>query len=233
MAGLDITGVERMEFDMDPGYGNLISVPDTKTSGYVMRLVRMGNGSSFMYSAKTIINVLRGKLSNPDIGEKQVAVVNGEKVVSAEDDTLLFLCIDTDPDNKKFFDEIEGPKLYWIEPAHGCFRTDPKIEVDEYKINLWYLIPNHHGGIHNHAYPEDYNVSEQMIEFHTTLRGGFWITKYRENDRRTEYERMHIPVGTTHPPLHTRKNGKIIYPWHEGITGPDGALFIAFEDYRT
>lgn len=205
--------------------GAKLSEPGLINSGYEMQVLYLPKKAEFIpeKDTKTIVTLLRGRLRNPQLSKKDSNILENITIKSI-DDSLLFLCYDLG-DNGKIQDTLSGLNLNWIEAAKGCFRSEPKIEVDNYKINLWYLIPNHNGGIHNH------NVSKPMIEVHTQLRGDGWMVKYREQDENTEYKRFEMKIGKSHPLFCEIKNGKVKYPWHAYVTGSKGALFIAFEDY--
>ncbi len=212
--------------------GVKLSEPALLTSGYEMRALYLPKNREFVLGkdTKTIVALLRGTLINPSLDEKESRIFKDE-AIKAADNSLLFLCRDLG-DNGRIRDELKGLDLEWIEVAKGCFRSTPKIEVDDYRINLWYLVPNHNGGIHNHKESTDYNISEQMIEVHVQLRGKGWMVKYREKDEDTEYERLEMKIGVAHPVLCRVNNGRVEYPWHAYVSGPEGALFIVFEDYR-
>jgi hypothetical protein len=212
--------------------GVMISSPSLQTSGYEMKLLYLQKNTSYnIGEIKTSVSLLRGKLKTPNLNLKEGDIFSNEKIESLED-SLLFLCQDFG-DKKIVKDDLKGLKLNWIEPAKGCYRTDPKIEIDDYKINLWYLVPNKNGGIHNHAVQQDnHNVFEQMNEVHVQLRGSGFMVKYNDQNEKTEYERFEMVEGKTHPLFSTIKNKKISYPWHAYVTGPKGSLFVVFEDFR-
>jgi len=162
--------------------------------------------------------------------EKDCITVVQNRFITAEKDSLVFLCIDENPDTKDMKSAISGLDLKWIEPAHGCFRTDPKLEVGNYKVNLWYLIPNKNGGIHNHADNQDHNEGVQFIEFHTQLRGKGCMVKYKEQKESTEYERFELNPGQSHPLFSKVENNIVKYPWHAYVASETGALFLVFEE---
>jgi hypothetical protein len=211
--------------------GVMVSSPPLLTAGYEMRLLYLQKNTSYdIGEIKTSVSLLRGKLSSPNLNLKK-AVFSNEKIESLED-SLVFLCKDLG-NTGKVKDELKGLNLNWIEPANGCYRTDPKIEIDDYKINLWYLVPNKNGGIHNHAVQQDaHNVFEQMNEVHVQLRGNGSMVKYHEQNEKSEYERFEMVEGKTHPLFSVIKDGKISYPWHAYVTGSKGSLFVVFEDFR-
>lgn len=145
-------------------------------------------------------------------------------------DALVFLCYERS--SGSVYEPISGLDMNWIETAPGCYRTDPKIEVDGMRMNLWYLRPNINGGIHNHAAAQEHNIGEQFVEWHTQLRGNGWMVKYHSQDEKTEYERILMIVGHAHPLFSTVENSVVYYPWHAYVAGNQGALFVAFEDLR-
>ena len=133
--------------------GVKLSDPALITSGYEMRVLYLPKETSYqLQKGKTIVNLLRGKLKSHDFGVKEATIASGEKIDSLKD-SLLFLCHDVG-DNGKIQDDISGINLKWLEVASGCIRTEPKIEVDDYKINLWYLLFLHestHYSRHSHT----------------------------------------------------------------------------------
>ncbi len=214
--------------------GIKISDPGFITAGYDMRLVDIPAGKTLRIAgdARIIVNLLQGELTRPVLEAKDCAVLKQNREIKAKNDALLFLCVD-EGETGAMKSEIRGLLLQWIEHADGCYRTDPKIEVGNYRINLWYLVPNKNGGIHNHAnhaVQQGYNSGEQFVEFHTQLRGKGWMVKYKEQDENTEYERVELTPCKTHPIFSTIQEGKVMYPWHAYVASETGALFIAFEE---
>lgn len=225
--------------------GVLISSPGFVTYGYDMRLVSLAAGKSYYGETElpVIVNTLRGKVCGVDRElsakpRRNYDTFTYEQEVSllAEQDSLLFLCYkQSQPtSSKKTNNTITGLEMRWTQPAPGCYRTDPKIEVDGIRINLWYLVPNKNGGIHNHAENQGHNIggSAPFVEWHTQLRGNGWMVKYHLQDEGSEYERIEMNVGHAHPLFSTVKKGVVSYPWHAYVAGDKGALFVAFEDLR-
>jgi len=194
------------------------------------RITHCTKNYSYNADDKTIINVLRGNLKTPNLKEKEADILQYNEIKSL-DDSLLFLCKDIE-NNEKIKDDLHGVDLQWINPANGCYRTDPKIEVENYRINLWYIVPNKNGGIHNHSEQQGHNICEQFMEFHTQLRGNGNMVKYHEQDEQTEYKRFEMKIGKTHPLFCKINANNVSYPWHAYESGNEGALFIAFEDLR-
>lgn len=211
-----------------------VSSPGLFTVGYDMRMLYMPKGTAYITKYNhTIINVLRGRLQTPELQAREANSYQKRMMLEAREDTLLFLCYDEKTSSKRMKGPINGLNLQWIEIASGCFHTDPKILVEGYRINLWYLVPNQNGSVHNHANQQDNNSAEQMVEFHTQLRGSGWMVKYREQNKKNEYERINMNVGKSHPLFCTvNGNGDVTYPLHAYIAGEEGALFVAFEDLK-
>lgn len=211
-----------------------ISSPCFITAGYEMRFVYIPRGVEYrtLKQIPVIVTLLRGKMKFPQLSLRGVYSSRGELVLTSLDDSLLFLCYDRGTFDGCMKGDLCGPQVQWIEPAEGCFRTDPKIVIEGYSMNLWYLVPNKNGGIHNHADADRHGHGE-MVEFHLQLRGSGWMVKYHSLDEKTEYERIRMEKGSTHPLFCTvDKSGKVQYPWHAYVAGTEGALFIAFEDLQ-
>ncbi|MFA6888695.1 MAG: hypothetical protein WC254_04330, partial [Candidatus Woesearchaeota archaeon] len=133
-----------------------VSSPLLRTSGYEMQLMVLNCGQRYQTKGPVIVNVLHGSLRIPALIQCAAERYESPLELLAEEDSLLFLCYDKG-DNNKIKDDINGLELKWIEPAKGCYRTDPKIEIDGIRINVWYLVPNKNGGIHNHAQKQGHN----------------------------------------------------------------------------
>jgi hypothetical protein len=211
--------------------GVKISEPGFLTAGYDMRLVYIPARKTMRLAGETrvIVNLLEGALARPVLEAKDCAVLKQNREITAERDSLVFLCVD-EGETETMNGDIRGLSLEWIEPTTGCYRTDPKIEIGNYHLNLWYLVPHKNGGIHNHAEQQGHNLGEQFIEFHTQLRGKGWMVKYKEQEEKTEYERYELTPGKTHPLFSKMEDGKVYYPWHAYVASETGALFIAFEE---
>ncbi len=222
--------------------GVLLSEPGLITSGYDMRLLALGAGKRYATdtSVPVIVNMLRGTIS---VDAQTLTALSCEKydiaqyktsvTLHAEKDSLVFLCYEHHSGG--VHEQLSGLALHWIEAAPGCFRTDPKIEVDGIRMNLWYLVPNKNGGIHNHAENQGHNIGNknaQFVEWHTQLRGNGWMVTYREQDENTTYEKIEMKIGHAHPLFSTVEKGVVSYPWHAYVAGDHGALFVAFEDLR-
>jgi len=215
----------------------LEATPLFTTSGYDMKALYLSpNTEHKLGNGEFIICLLRGSITNEDLNLplRQSQIVKKPGLKSSEDGCLLFVCKDTDPD-AKCFDEIHGLEANWSEYDEHMYKTLPQIHVGGYKINLWYLGPNKHGGIHNHT-----DEPVPFIEFHTQLRGNGWMVKYEDRDGRNELERIKMERGYTHElfckiegsDVINIKDGIVIYPPHEYIAGEKGSLFIVFEDTR-
>ncbi|HEY9719208.1 MAG TPA: hypothetical protein V6C69_17160, partial [Trichormus sp.] len=115
-------------------------------------------------------------------------------------------------------------------------RSDPKIMIDkDVRLNYWWIEPNTNGGIHNHSKdPTDHNVTDvNMQEWHLLLSGGGFMVKYHTQDPQSEYSRFEMQLGQFHPPFYRKtRDGKTVYPYHAWEAGPEGSLFIAFEDLK-
>ena len=224
--------------------GVLLSEPGLGTHGYDMSVLFLARGKT--YETETtlpvIVNMLRGNVS---VNKKNLSAVSCKQydvasypyhvALHAQEDALLFLCYDRLSPHTF---APTGLDAHWIEPAPGCYRTDPKIEVDDVRINLWYLEPNKNGGIHDHYELQGHNIgdpNQQFVEWHTQLRGNGSMVKYErscdiEDFRRTGTVPMRI--GHSHPLFSKVEKGIVSYPWHAYVSGNLGALFIAFEDLR-
>jgi hypothetical protein len=225
--------------------GVLLSEPGLGTHGYEMSVLFLARGKTYQTEAglPVIVNMLRGRVTTFDAQMQRglyaspckqydVASYRNSINIRAEDDALVFLC--SDRGSPHTFAPT-GLDAQWIQPAPDCYRTDPKIEVDDIRINLWYLTPNKNGGIHNHAENQGHNIGDrnaQFVEWHTQLRGNGWMVKYHSQDEGSEYERIAMKIGQAHPLFSTVRDGVVSYPLHAYVTGHLGALFIAFEDLR-
>ncbi|MBI5002186.1 hypothetical protein HZC31_02280 [Candidatus Woesearchaeota archaeon] len=236
-----LTGSNNMHWKT-PEAGVLFSKPGFITSGYDMRILALARGKTYHTEKgfSVIVNMLRGSIS---IGAQMLAAVpekrydiaqyHSSTALHAEEESLAFLCYERS--SGEVYEPLSGLEMKWIEPAPGCHRTDPKIEVDGIRINLWYLVPNKNGGIHNHAENQGHNIGDsnvQFVEWHTQLRGNGWMVKYHSQNEGTEYERIPMKIGHAHPLFSTVEKGVIHYPWHAYVTGDQGALFVAFEDTK-
>ncbi len=222
--------------------GVLLSEPGFCTSGYDMRVLALPRGKRYTTDEKVpvIVNMLRGRIS---VGAEILTAVSCTRydiaqyktsvTLHAKEDSLAFLCYERSSGD--VYEPLSGLATNWIEAAPGCFRTDPKLEVDGVRINLWYLVPNKNGGIHNHAENQGHNIGDsatQFVEWHTQLRGNGWMMKYHSQDEGSAYERIPMKIGHAHPLFSIVENGVVRYPWHAYVTGNQGALFVAFEDLR-
>lgn len=216
------------------GYKRIdVSFPMIHIDGMNMQFICLPEGEEYYSEPLTVANILRGKVN----GEGQYKVLVGKGLhIYAEERSLVFLCQDTSPGIQKTYGELEkemvkGISLPWIEPAPRKFRTDPKIEIDRYRINLWRIAPFTNGGIHNHALQQGHNTGDRFVEFHTQLRGSGKIIEYAEQREGTEKREYPMDrFGDSHPIMCRVKNGVPVYPWHAYVSGPQGALFVAFED---
>lgn len=222
--------------------GVLLSEPGFITSGYDMRVLALAQGERYVTEegVPVIVNMLRGNLS---VGSETLAAVSCSRydiaqyktsvTLHATQESIAFLCYERGSGG--VYEPLSGLAMKWIEAASGCFRSDPKIEVDGVRINLWYLIANKNGGIHNHAENQGHNIGDrnaQFVEWHTQLRGNGWMVKYHSSDEKTEYEHIPMKIGHAHPLFSTLEKGIVQYPWHAYVAGDKGALFLAFEDLR-
>jgi len=210
-----------------------------------MSVLFLARGKTYQTEAglPVIVNMLRGEVTTFDAQMQRglyaspgkqydVASFRHAVKIQADDDALVFLC--SDRGSPHTFAPT-GLDAQWIQPAPDCYRTDPKIEVDGVRINLWYLTPNKNGGIHNHAENQGHNIGDrnaQFVEWHTQLRGNGWMVKYQKQDAQTADERIEMKIGHSHPLFSTVDNGRVSYPWHAYVAGDKGALFVAFEDLR-
>lgn len=213
----------------------LVSEPPLRTSGHVMNFVYVPPGRICNIEENGLFCVLRGSVvgliqSNslqevPLTVGKSLLVEKG-KLRSGENSCLLFADKDED-DNNMYFDDIYGMEVRWSEYDTNMYRTIPQIYVEGYRVNLWYLGPHKHGGIHNHE-----NEPVPFVEFHLQLRGSGWMVKYGDKKGEKELERIDMVRGYTHDLFCSVEDNKVTYPWHEYIAGEKGSLFIVFEDTR-
>lgn len=215
----------------------LISHPSLKTSGYDMTILYMPPNEEYtLKDGEFIICILRGNISSLiqykplsesflDVG-KSLLLENGGLLRSGENGCLLFVGKD-EGDNNIYKDNISGMEIEWSEYDTDMYKTVPQIHVDKYRINLWYLGPNKHGGIHNHS-----NDPVPFVEFHTQLRGNGWMVKYEDQQGANKLEKVDMVRGFTHDLFCSLTDKKVTYPWHEYIAGEKGTLFIVFEDTR-
>jgi hypothetical protein len=219
----------------DASNGVKLTSPGLSVAGYTMVFAYIPAGKTMRVVGNTrvIINCLEGSLTRPALKQRDSITIKQNRFIQAETDSLVYICVD-ETEAAMQGDEMKGPidglPLKWVEPAPGCNRTDPKLEVGNHRVNLWYLIPNKNGGIHNHAEVTDHNPAEQFIEFHTQLRGSGHMVKYKEKKEETEYERLELNPGDTHPLFSTIEEGIVKYPWHAYVASQTGALFLAFEE---
>lgn len=204
------------------------SMPPLETAGYVIRFVQLSPHVKYTVEGKEIIVcLLRGTLKGKHALELRKSLHTAGRVSfeSGSEGCLLFVCVDQGVHYNGIKDNISGLQIDWSKFDSDMYRTLPQLHVDRYRINLWYLGPNKHGGIHNH------NAEEvPFVEFHTQLRGGGWMVKYEDKEGKKERERIDMPIGYTHDLFCTPNNWQPVYPWHEYIAGHEGSLFIVFED---
>jgi len=208
----------------------LESTPHLSTAGCDMTLLYMPPGAKHVVTEGTIVCLLRSNLlsQHPLALRRSLLTSETSRLRSGEDGYLLFLCTQYH-DGGPLMDDIKGMDIEWFEYDRDMYRTLPQIHVGGYRINLWYLGPNKEGGIHNHA-----TDPVPFVEFHTQLRGNGWMVKYADEEGTEQLgERVAMEVGYTHDLFCTVKNSKVTYPWHQYIAGPEGALFIVFEDTIT
>lgn len=207
--------------------GVVKSMPSLNTAGYSMELVQLSPHAKYeLNGPKTIVCLLRGTLKGKHAPAlRKSSLIDGRVSFKAgSDGCLLFVCIDHDGDYA-YFENISGLKVTWEQFDSNMYKTTPQIHVDGYRINLWYLDSDKHGGIHNHA-----TEPLPFVEFHTQLRGHGWMVKYEDKDGKKETERVEMRQGYTHDLFCSTDRKQPIYPWHEYIAGNNGTLFIAFED---
>lgn len=211
--------------------GNVLeSEPSLRTSGYNMSLLLLPPSTQYhvfgLEGSELIVCLLKGRVISGHALplRKSLLLRKGFSLKSSEEGSLLFLCKD-EGDNNVYFDDISGLEISWSEYDTDMYRTMPQIHVDEYRINLWYLGPDKHGGIHNHA-----TEPVPFIEFHTQLRGNGWMVKYEDKEGKRESERVEMVRGYTHDLFCSTQDDKVIYPWHEYIAGENGSLFLVFEE---
>ncbi len=211
--------------------GVMESEPPLRTSGYNMSLINIPPNTEYNLKGEDfIVCLLRGSI----IGEYSLSLslrksllLKGDSLLrSNESGCLIFICRE-EGDNNKYSNEISGLKIKWSKYDADMYRTVPQIHVDKFRINLWYLGPNKHGGIHNHS-----DDPIPFVEFHTQLRGDGWMVKYEDKEGKRELERVKMKKGYTHDLFCVIKGKKVIYPWHEYIAGEVGSLFVVFEDTR-
>ena len=209
--------------------GIMESKPSLRTSGYNLTFLYIPPHTKYkLKGGEFIACLLRGDF----IGEKELLLRKsllldrGFSLKSGEDGCLLFVCKD-EGDNKKYKDRISGIEIEWSEYDSNMYRTKPQIYIDKYRINLWYLGPNKHGGIHNHS-----DESIPFVEFHTQLRGSGWMVKYHDKEGKNEMEKVKMTRGYTHDLFCDVKYKEVVYPWHEYIADEEGSLFIVFEDTK-
>ncbi|MBU7027963.1 MAG: hypothetical protein HXS48_13595 [Theionarchaea archaeon] len=212
-----------------------ISEPSLRTSEYSMNFVFMPPKKEYRLEGSGIICALRGSnvsLIQPDslceasLTVRESFLFENGILQSGENECLLFVCRD-EGDKNRYLDDISGLKIKWSEYDINMYRTVPQIYVDDYRVNLWYLGPHKHGGIHNHA-----DEPSPFVEFHLQLRGTGWMVKYEDKESKKELEKINMVRGYTHNLFCTVEDKKVTYPWHEYIAGEKGSLFIVFEDTR-
>jgi hypothetical protein len=207
--------------------GVIESRPALATSGYSMSVVGLPPNKRYkLEGGEFIVCLLRGSLKGTgrmSLKESRL-LEEGTTLRSGDEGCLLFVCSD-EGDNDTYKDEIHGMEIEWSKYDRDMFRTSPQILVDAYRINLWYLGPNKHGGIHNHS-----QEPIPFVEFHTQLRGNGWMVKYADERGEKRIEEIEMTRGYTHDLFCTIREGEISYPWHEYVAGEKGSLFVVFED---
>lgn len=209
--------------------GIMESDPPLSISGYVMTLLSLPPSREFeLRGARSVVCLIRGSVVGDDalLLQKSLLVEQNLPLRAGGEGCLLFVCRDKG-DNRRYRDDITGLEIGWSLYDTDMYRTTPQIHVDGYRINLWYLGPNKHGGIHDHS-----KEPVPFVEFHTQLRGGGWMVKYEDEQGERETERVEMLTGYTHDLFCSTRDGGCTYPWHEYIAGEDGSLFIVFEDTR-
>lgn len=224
---IEIGGVPNIGWKWDKGI--MESEPSLRTAGYNFNLLYIPpNIKHKLKGGEFIVCLLRGSvMSEKHLSLRKSLLLHEDfRVESGENGCLLFVCRD-EGDNKKYKDDILGMRIEWSEYDSNMYRTRPQIHVDKYRINLWYLGPNKHGGIHNHSHEPI-----PFVEFHTQLRGNGWMVKYKDEDGKNEIERVKMTRGDTHNLFCDIKDNRAVYPWHEYIADEKGSLFLVFEDTK-
>jgi len=233
---MDIGNVEGLKWS-ERKDGILISEPAIRISGYRMIAVWLPPRMKYdLHGNDSIVVVLRGHLIEPELKTLSSFIVKNAILKSGSDGALLWICEDTG-DNKIMKDKILGLPLHWehirnLIPTRefegkDMYYSRPQIHLDGYRINFWYAGPNVHCGIHDHS-----DEKVPFLEIHTQLRGFGWMETFREKDYETIEKKVPMNVGFTHEPLWNMKRKSIRYPLHQYEAGPEGALWIVFEDTR-
>jgi hypothetical protein len=218
--------------------GILISEPAIRTSGYRMIVVWLPPRTEYdLHGNDSIVVALRGHLIEPELKTLKSFTLKNVVLKSGDDGVLLWICEDTG-DNKIMKDKILGLPLHWEHIRNmiptkefeqkDMYYTRPQIHLDGFRINLWYAGPNVHCGIHDHS-----DEKVPFLEIHTQLRGFGWMETFRERNYETIEKKVPMKIGFTHEPFWKIEKGKLIqYPLHQYEAGPDGALWMVFEDTK-
>jgi hypothetical protein len=98
--------------------------------------------------------------------------------------------------------------------------TSPSKRRYRLKLNLWYTPEETDCGIH---------TGHQFLEVHTQILGTGHMQKFRENNARTLYEDVLMPVGFTHDPFFSVADDRTFsYPWHRYYADTD-CIWMAIE----
>lgn len=117
--------------------------------------------------------------------------------------------------------------LQWrrFEKVVGLWRTWPDVVIGKWHIKLWLASPQLNCGIHKHS------QEPWLKETHFLLDGSGDMVIYKEDDIKTENQRIQVERFKTHRPLWKERGGKVVYPYHAWQAGPEGSLFAVIEEW--
>lgn len=208
------------------------------TTRHDVKLLKLSPGATFKAEGNVMVSHIRGRLSQPLIGARAMAVRESgyysTTTISAQTESIVCL-VYVKPVQAPVKEDLIAP-FEWKQINERVMRSDPKIMVGgDIRMNLWWIEPGQNGGIHNHGQdPTDHNVTDaNMQEWHVLLSGGGFMVQYHTQEASSEYYRFEMQLGQFHPPFYRKTiDGVMTYPWHAWEAGPDGSLFIAIEDLQ-
>ena len=204
-------------------------MPDRfKIAGYSMELFSL-NGAREI-PRKFIAVAIDGRIDGPVIAGKFEPVYS--RGARLEGDAMVFLAVD---EGERDWRYVEGIELEWKhiselvpgEPLEKeMWYSHPyysfKVRDKTYRVRFWLVGQEVDCGIHDHL-----GDSPNFKELHLQLRGSGYMEVF-QSGRKV----MEVPMepGRMHCPFYVVKQGRAVYPPHQYRSGPEGALFMVFEE---